>query len=54
MKDIQLYEQILGLVAPWRVESVTLKLKEKEIEVLSGLLPERDVAQALGSPRPAL
>ena len=36
MKDIQLYEQILGLVAPWRVESVTLKLKEKEIEVRVG------------------
>jgi len=36
MKDIQLYEQILGLVAPWRVESVTLKLKEKEIELRVG------------------
>jgi len=25
MKDFQLYQQILGLVAPWQVESVTLK-----------------------------
>src|SRR5665647_809081 len=33
MKDIQLYQQILGLVAPWQVESVTLKQKEREIEV---------------------
>lgn len=33
MKDIQLYQQILGLVEPWRVESVTLKPKEQEIEV---------------------
>jgi transposase len=36
MKDIQLYEQILGLVAPWRVESVSLKPKEREIEVRVG------------------
>jgi transposase len=33
MKDFQLYQQILGLVAPWQVESVTLKPKEREIEV---------------------
>jgi transposase len=33
MKDIQLYQQILGLVEPWRVESVALKPKEREIEV---------------------
>jgi len=33
MKDFQLYQQILGLIAPWQVESVTLKLKEREIEV---------------------
>ena len=33
MKDFQLYQQILGLVEPWRVESVTLKAKEQEIEV---------------------
>ena len=26
MKDVQLYEQILGLETPWHVESVTLKL----------------------------
>lgn len=36
MKDFQLYQQILGLVAPWQVESVTLKAKEKEIEVRVG------------------
>ena len=33
MKDFQLYQQILGLVEPWRVENVTLKAKEQEIEV---------------------
>ena len=33
MKDIQLYQEILGLVAPWQVEKVTLKPKEREIEV---------------------
>lgn len=36
MKDIQLYQQILGLVEPWRVESVTLKTKERQIEVRVG------------------
>jgi len=36
MKDIQLYQQILGLVAPWQVESVSLKAKEREIEVRVG------------------
>ena len=36
MKDFQLYQQILGLVAPWRVEAVTLKVKEQEIEVRVG------------------
>jgi transposase len=33
MKDIQLYEQILGLTAPWRVDGVKLKPQEQEIEV---------------------
>jgi transposase len=33
LKDIQLYQQILGLIAPWQVESVALKPKEREIEV---------------------
>ena len=33
MKDIQLYEQILGLTVPWRVDEVKLKPKEQEIEV---------------------
>jgi len=36
LKDIQLYQQILGLVAPWQVESVSLKPKEREIEVRVG------------------
>ena len=36
MQDIQLYEQILGLSAPWRVEGVTLKAPEKKIEVRVG------------------
>ena len=36
MKDFQLYQQILGLVEPWVVESVTLKAKEQEIEVRVG------------------
>lgn len=33
MKDFELYQQILGLTAPWRVENVTLNPKEREIEV---------------------
>jgi len=33
MKDFELYQQILGLEEPWRVESVSLKAKEREIEV---------------------
>ena len=36
MKDFQLYQQILGLVAPWQVERVTLKPKEREVEVRVG------------------
>ena len=36
MKDVQLYEQILGLEAPWYVQSVTLKPEAKEIEVRVG------------------
>jgi transposase len=36
VKDIELYQQMLGLVEPWRVESVTLKMKEQEIEVRVG------------------
>jgi hypothetical protein len=36
MKDFELYQQILGLVEPWRVESVTLKALEREIEVRVG------------------
>lgn len=33
MKDTQLYQQILGLVAPWRVTGVTMKYAERTIEV---------------------
>jgi len=33
MKDLQLYQQILGLTEPWRVESVKLNVAEKEVEV---------------------
>ena len=36
MKDFELYQQILGLVEPWRVESVTLKPQAREIEVRVG------------------
>ncbi len=36
MRDFELYQQILGLEEPWRVESVTLKAKEREIEVRVG------------------
>jgi transposase len=36
MQDFQLYQQILGLTEPWRVEQVTLKLKEKTVEVRVG------------------
>ena len=36
MKDFELYQQILGLVEPWRVESVALKPQEREIEVRVG------------------
>ena len=33
MKDIRLYEQILGLQSPWKVETVELKREAGEIEV---------------------
>jgi transposase len=36
MKDLQLYQQLLALAAPWRVESVTLNVAEKEVEVRVG------------------
>lgn len=36
MQDFQLYQQILGLTEPWRVEQVTLKLKAKTVEVRVG------------------
>jgi transposase len=33
MQDVELYGQILGLVEPWAVKTVTLKAKEQEVEV---------------------
>lgn len=33
MKDTKLYEQILGIERPWRVDEVTLKREAQEIEV---------------------
>jgi transposase len=33
MKDIQLYQQILGLADPWQVQEVTLNREAQEIEV---------------------
>ena len=36
MKDTQLYEQILGVQAPWKVESVELNQEAGEIEVRVG------------------
>ena len=33
MKDIQLYQQILGLQSPWQVETVTLNREAGEIQV---------------------
>ena len=33
MKDIELYQQVLGLTPPWRVSGVTLKREERCIEV---------------------
>ena len=36
MQDFQLYQQILGLTEPWRVEQVTLKPKDKTVEVRVG------------------
>jgi transposase len=36
VKDFQLYQQILGLVEPWQVESVVLKPQAQEIEVRVG------------------
>lgn len=36
MKDFQLYQQILGLTEPWRVEQVTLQVSAREVEVRVG------------------
>lgn len=40
MHDCELYRQILGIVAPWRVERVELRLEEGEVHVYLG--HERD------------
>ena len=37
MKDFQLYQQILGLTDPWRVEEVALKVSDREVEVRVGV-----------------
>jgi len=36
MQDSQLYQQILGITAPWRVERVELRLEEGEVHVYLG------------------
>jgi transposase len=36
MQDYQLYQQILGIVAPWRVEDVELRLEEGEVHLFLG------------------
>jgi hypothetical protein len=36
MQDSQLYQQILGITTPWRVERVELQLKEGEVHVYLG------------------
>ena len=36
MQDSQLYQQILGITTPWRVERVELRLKEGEVHVYLG------------------
>ena len=36
MKDFELYQQILGLTEPWRVEQVTLQVAAREVEVRVG------------------
>jgi len=36
MQDSQLYQQILGITTPWRVERVELQLKQGEVHVYLG------------------
>ena len=36
MKDFELYQQILGLTEPWRVEQVTLNVAARQVEVRVG------------------
>ena len=39
MRDKDLYQQILGLAAPWRVEDVALDLKQERVTVQVALEP---------------
>ena len=41
MRDFELYQQILGLTEPWRVEQVTLKISAREVEVRVGYTEAR-------------
>ena len=40
MQDYQLYQQILGIAIPWRVEQVELRLEEGEVHVSLGHEPQ--------------
>ena len=40
VQDSQLYQQILGITSPWRVERVELRLKEGEVHVYLGHEPQ--------------
>lgn len=40
MKDVQLYQQILGDTRPWRVENVVLNAEAQEIEISMALDPQ--------------
>ena len=39
MRDKDLYQQILGLASPWRVEDVALDLKQERVTVSVALEP---------------
>src|ERR1017187_5172694 len=40
VQDQQLYQQILGITSPWRVENVELRLQEGEVHVYLGHEPQ--------------
>lgn len=53
MQDTALYQHLLGLVSPWRVQSVELKLKDQEVEVVVAYDPSTvwacpECSQAMG------